>query len=135
MVIDTSALVAIFLAEPERRRFLDLILEAGTRLMSAANALETGIVLEARRGEAAGREFDLFVVRANLEVVSVDNEQVEVARTAWRRYGKGRHPAGLNFGDCFAYALAKCSGEALLAKGAEFAQTDVEVCSVAEETS
>ncbi len=103
--------------------------------MSAANALETGIVLEARRGEAAGREFDLFVVRANLEVVSVDNEQVEVARTAWRRYGKGRHPAGLNFGDCFAYALAKCSGEALLAKGAEFAQTDVEVCSVAEETS
>ena len=135
MVIDTSALVAIFLAEPERRRFLDLILEAGTRLMSAANALETGIVLEARRGETAGREFDLFVVRANLEVVSVDNEQVEVARTAWRRYGKGRHPAGLNFGDCFAYALAKCSGEALLAKGAEFAQTDVEVCSVAEETS
>src|SRR5580698_5441492 len=133
MVIDTSALVAIFLAEPERKQFLDLILKAGTRLISAANALETGIVLEARRGEAAGREFDLFVVRANLEIVSVDNEQVEVARTAWRRYGKGRHPAGLNFGDCFAYALAKCSGEALLAKGAEFAQTDVEVCSVAEE--
>ncbi|MGB6679509.1 MAG: type II toxin-antitoxin system VapC family toxin [Terriglobales bacterium] len=133
MVIDTSALVAIFLAEPERRRFLDLILKAGTRLISAANALETGIVLEARRGEAAGREFDLFLVRANLEVVSVDNEQVEVARTAWRRYGKGRHSAGLNFGDCFAYALAKCSGEALLAKGSDFAQTDVEVCSLAEE--
>ena len=133
MVIDTSALVAIFLAEQERRRFLDLILKAGTRLISAANALETGIVLEARRGEAAGREFDLFLVRANLEVVSVDNEQVEVARTAWRRYGKGRHSAGLNFGDCFAYALAKCSGEALLAKGSDFAQTDVEVCSLAEE--
>ena len=133
MVIDTSALVAIFLAEPERKRFLDLILKAGTRLISAANALETGIVLEARRGEAAGREFDLFLVRANLEVVSVDNEQVEVARTAWRRYGKGRHSAGLNFGDCFAYALAKCSGEALLAKGSDFAQTDIEVCSLAEE--
>jgi ribonuclease VapC len=133
MVIDTSALVAIFLAEPERKRFLDLILKAGTRLISAANALETGIVLEARRGEAAGREFDLFVVRASLEVVSVDNEQVEVARTAWRRYGKGRHPAGLNFGDCFAYALAKCSGEALLAKGGDFAQTDVDVCSLVEE--
>jgi len=127
MVIDTSALLAIFLAEPERKRFLNLIVEASTRLISAASVLETGIVLEARRGEAAGREFDLFVVRARLEVVSVDIEQVEVARSAWRKYGKGRHPAALNFGDCFAYALAKCSGEALLAKGADFAQTDIEV--------
>jgi ribonuclease VapC len=127
MVIDTSALVAIFLAEPERKPFLDLILATGTRLISAANLLETGIVLEARRGEAAGREFDLFVVRANLEIVSVDGEQVEIARSAWRNYGKGRHPAGLNFGDCFAYALAKFSGERLLAKGGEFAKTDIEV--------
>jgi ribonuclease VapC len=127
MVIDTSALVAIFLAEPERRRFLDLIIEAGTRLVSAANALETGIVLEARRGEAAGREFDLFVVRANLQVVPVDGEQVEIARSAWRKYGKGRHPAGLNFGDCFAYALAKSSGESLLAKGTDFGATDIEL--------
>ncbi len=129
MVIDTSALVAIFLAEPERRRFLDLVIEAPTRLISAANLLETGIVLEAKRGEGAGREFDLFVVRANLEVVSVDGEQVEIARAAWRKYGKGRHPAGLNFGDCFAYALAKFLGEPLLAKGTDFAQTDVEVFS------
>ena len=128
MVIDTSALIAIFLAEPERKPFLDLILEAGTRLISAANLLETGIVLEAKRGEAAGREFDLFVVRANLEVVAVDGEQVEIARSAWRRYGKGRSPAGLNFGDCFAYALAKSSGEPLLAKGTDFGQTDIEVC-------
>jgi ribonuclease VapC len=127
MVIDTSALGAIFLAEPERRRFLDLIIEAGTRLVSAANALETGIVLEARRGEAAGREFDLFVVRANLQVVPVDGEQVEIARSAWRKYGKGRHPAGLNFGDCFAYALAKSSGESLLAKGTDFGATDIEL--------
>jgi ribonuclease VapC len=127
MVIDTSALVAIFLAEPERRRFLDLIIEAGTRLVSAANALETGIVLEARRGEAAGREFDLFVVRANLQVVPVDGEQVEIARSAWRKYGKGRHPAGLNFGDCFAYALGKSSGESLLAKGTDFGATDIEL--------
>ena len=127
MVIDTSALVAIFLAEPERKRFLDLIVEGGTRLISAANALETGIVLEAKRGEAAGREFDLFLVRANLLVVPVDGEQVEIARSAWRKYGKGRHSAALNFGDCFAYALAKSSGEPLLAKGGDFAQTDVEV--------
>lgn len=131
MVIDTSALVAIFLAEPERRRFLDLIIAAETRLISAANALETGIVLEARRGEAAGREFDLFVVRANLRVVPVDGEQVEIARSAWRKYGKGRHPATLNFGDCFAYALAKFAGEPLLAKGTDFAGTDVEVCPAA----
>jgi ribonuclease VapC len=126
-VIDTSALVAIFLAEPERRRFLDLIVEAGTRLISAANALETGIVLEARRGEAAGREFDLFVFRANLQVVPVDGEQVEIARSAWRKYGKGRHPAALNIGDCFAYALAKSSGELLLAKGTDFGATDIEL--------
>jgi ribonuclease VapC len=129
MVIDTSALLAIFLGEPERKRFLNLIIEASARLISSASVLETGIVLEARRGEAAGREFDLFVVRANLEVVSVDSEQVEVARSAWRKYGKGRHPAALNFGDCFAYALAKCSGEALLAKGEDFSQTDIEICS------
>ncbi len=130
MVIDTSALLAIFLAESERKRFLDLIVEAPRRLISAANVLETGIVLEARRGESAGREFDLFVVRANLDVISVDAEQIEIARSAWRKYGKGRHPAALNFGDCFAYALAKSSGELLLAKGADFVRTDVELYSV-----
>jgi ribonuclease VapC len=127
MVIDTSALVAIFLGEPERKPFLQHILLADTRLLSAANALETGIVLEARRGEPAGREFDLFVVRAKLEVVPVDAEQVEIARAAWRKYGKGRHAAGLNFGDCFAYALAKFSGQEILAKGGDFRFTDIEV--------
>jgi ribonuclease VapC len=128
MVIDTSALLAIFLAEPERQGFLDRIVDAESRLISAANALETGIVLEAKRGEAAGREFDLFLVRARFQIVPVDAEQVEIARSAWRKYGKGHHPAALNFGDCFAYALAKSSGEALLAKGADFAQTDIETC-------
>jgi len=128
MVIDTSALLAIFLAEPERKQFLKLITEAETRLISVANALEIGIVLEARRGEAAGREFDLFLNHARVEMVAVDAEQVEVARAAWRRYGKGRHPAALNFGDCFAYALAKVLGEPLLAKGDDFLRTDVEVC-------
>jgi len=127
MVIDTSALVAIFLAEPERKTFLEHILQADKKLLSAANAVETGIVLEARRGEAAGREFDLFVVRANIEVVPVDAEQSEIARSAWRKYGKGRHSAGLNFGDCFAYALAKLSGQKLLAKGEDFRFTDVEL--------
>jgi ribonuclease VapC len=128
MVIDTSALLAIFLAEPERKPFLDSILQSETRMISAANVLETGIVLEARRGESAGREFDLFLVRANLQIVSVDSEQAEIARSAWRKYGKGRHPAALNFGDCFAYALAKSSGEPLLAKGTDFVATDIDVC-------
>lgn len=125
MVIDTSALLAIFLAEPERKQFLDSILQVATRLISAANSLETGIVLEAKRGEAAGREFDLFVVRANLQIVPVDAEQVEIARSAWRRFGKGRHAAALNFGDCFAYALAKQCGEPLLTKGNDFSRTDI----------
>ena len=127
MVIDTSALVAIFLGEPERKLFLEHILQAETKLISAASSLETGIVLEATRGEAAGREFDLFIVRAKLEVVPIDAEQVEIARSAWRKYGKGRHAAGLNFGDCFAYALAKFSGQQLLAKGEDFQFTDVEL--------
>ena len=125
MVIDTSAVLAIFLAEPERQKFLELIREDGSRLISAANALEAAIVLEARRGIVAGREFDLFLHRLSIEIVSVDGDQVEVARAGWRRFGKGRHPAGLNFGDCFAYALAKTSGEPLLAKGDDFPKTDV----------
>lgn len=130
MVIDTSALAAIFFAEPERQVFLNAIVEAGSRLLSAASLLETGIVLESRQGEAAGREFDLFVVRANLQVVSVDAEQAEIARSAWRRYGKGRHPAALNLGDCFTYALCRSSGEPLLAKGTDFALTDIETYSL-----
>jgi ribonuclease VapC len=125
MIIDTSALLAIFLGEPERRRFLDAVIQAETRSISAANSLETGIVLEARRGEPAGREFDLFLHQAKVDVVPVDADQVEIARLAWRTYGKGRHPAALSFGDCFAYALAKASGEPLLAKGNDFAQTDI----------
>jgi len=117
MVIDTSAIAAIFFDEPERQKFLSAITSTQSRLISAATVLEAGIVLESRQGEAAGREFDLFVVRANLQTVSVDADQIDVARSAWRKYGKGRHPAGLNFGDCFAYALAKSLGEPLLAKG------------------
>jgi ribonuclease VapC len=128
MVIDTSALLAIFFAEPERASFLNLIVGAEKRMVSAATILETGIVLEAKRGEAAGREFDLFVFRMKLDVTPVDAEQITVARSAWRRYGKGRHAAGLNFGDCFSYALAKYYDEPLLAKGKDFSLTDVQLC-------
>ena len=128
MVIDTSALLAIFLAEPERKPFLDSIFQAETRMISAANVLETGIVLEARRGESAGREFDLFVVRANLQIVPVDSEQAEIARSAWRKYGKGRHPAALNFGDCFAYAWRNSRANRCWRRASDFAATDIEVC-------
>lgn len=127
MVLDTSALLAIFLGEPERRSFLNAIANDPKRLLSAANILEAGIVLEARKGEVAGRELDLFLHQASIEIVAVDPEQAEVARQGYRAYGKGRHAAGLNFGDCFAYALAKVSGEPLLAKGNDFGLTDLKL--------
>jgi|SRR5215472_15321158 len=125
MVIDSSALAAIFFGEPERQRFLDAIIGATTRMLSAATVLETTLVVESRLGDAAGRELDLFLLRGNFQIIPFDAEQSELARSAWRRFGKGRHPAALNFGDCFAYALAKWSGEPLLAKGTDFAATDI----------
>jgi ribonuclease VapC len=127
VVIDTSALLAILLGEPERGKFLQLLSESETRLLSAANALETAIVVESRRGEAAGRELDLFLHRTKIEIVAVDAEQFSIARFAWRKYGKGRHAAALKFGDCFAYALTKVSSEPLRAKGEDFRGTDLQV--------
>jgi len=125
MVVDTSALVAILNDEPERQAFIDLIANAATRLISAATLLEASIVVELRRGEHAGRELDLFLHRAKFEVVPLDADQVEIARAAFRRYGKGRHPAGLNFGDCFSYALAHSLGDTLLFKGQDFTRSDI----------
>lgn len=127
MVIDTSALAAIFFGESERPAFVRALFAARVRLISAATLFESGLVIESRQGDAASREFDLFVIRAGLEVVPVDAEQAELARAAWRRFGKGRHPAALNFGDCFSYALAKSTGEPLLAKGRDFSLTDIKI--------
>jgi len=120
MVIDTSALVAIFMGEPERGRFVELIVGAGQPLLSAVSLVEAANVLESRRGRAAVLELDLFLRETKTEVVAVDTDQAAHARTGFRKYGKGRHPAALNFGDCFTYALAAVSGEAVLAKGEEF---------------
>lgn len=125
MVLDTSALLAVLLGEPERDEFVRRIAKAPRRLVSAGTLLETSIVLEARLGELAGRELDLLLHRAGVQTVAVDDAQVQVARAAWRRYGKGRSPAGLNYGDLFAYALASTSGEELLFKGEDFSQADV----------
>ena len=97
---------------------------APVRLISAGTLLEAALVIESRKGEHGGRELDLLLHRARFETVPVDADQVELARAAYRAYGKGRHPAGLNFGDCFAYALAKQRGEDLLYKGCDFSLTD-----------
>lgn len=125
MVVDTSALAAILFGEPESEAFIGAVAEAPRVLISGGTLLETAVVVEARLGEMGGRELDLFLHRAGVEVVPLDAAQVEVARSAWRRYGKGRHPAGLNLGDLFAYALARATGDPLLSKGDDFPLTDV----------
>jgi ribonuclease VapC len=127
MVIDTSALVAMLNNEPEAQRFEAAVEEDHVRLMSTASYLETAIVIETRFGEAGGRELDLWLHRAAVDLVSVDADQADTARVAYRCYGKGRHRAGLNYGDCFSYALAKVSGQPLLFKGDDFARTDIRV--------
>ncbi|HEX9941139.1 MAG TPA: type II toxin-antitoxin system VapC family toxin [Thermoanaerobaculia bacterium] len=125
MVIDTSALLAILLDEPERRSFNEAIEAAESRVMSAAIFVEVSIVIESRLGAEGLRDLDLFIERAGIELAPVDAEQAHVARRAFSRFGKGRHRAGLNYGDCFAYALATVLGEPLLYKGDDFRQTDV----------
>ena len=125
MVIDTSALLALLLDEPEAEAYRAALEEDETRLVSAATLLETAIVIEARKGEAGGRELDLLIHKAEIAVVPVDAEHVAEARRAYRRFGRGRHAAGLNFGDVFAYALAHASGEPLLFKGDDFSRTDI----------
>ena len=125
MVIDTSALVAILQNEPERRRFDEAIEAADRRVMWVASFVETSMVIESRYGRDGRRSLDLFLSKARIVLVPVDDEQAYVARDAFRHYGKGRHRAGLNFGDCFAYALAKTFGEPLLCKGSDFSHTDI----------
>ncbi len=126
MVVDTSALVAILQNEPERRRFNEAIEAAETRSMSAAAFLESSIILESRVGADGVRDLDLFIAKARICLVSVDEDQAYLARDGFRKYGKGRHPAGLNYGDCFSYALARSRDDLLLFKGKDFLRTDVE---------
>ena len=128
MVIDTSALIAILVGEAEADDFLQKIVQDPKLLVSAVTLVESSIVIEARRGEAGGRELDLLLHRAQMRITPVDLEQAEMARMAYRRFGKGRHPAGLNLGDCFSYALARISGEPVLAKGDEFRRAGLQIC-------
>ncbi len=125
MVLATSALLAILQDEAERRAFNEAIEAADTRVMSVATFVELSIVLEARHGVEAVHDLDLFLERAAIELAPVDLEQARIARRAFARFGKGRHKAGLNFGDCFAYALAAVLGEPLLCKGDDFRHTDL----------
>lgn len=125
MVIDTSGLLAILLGENEAAAFARAIAAEPRRLLSAVSALEAAIVIETKKGPPGGRELDLLIHRAGIEVVPMTADQVDLAREAYRRFGKGRHPAGLNLGDCCAYALARQSGAPLLFKGSDFARTDI----------
>ena len=131
MVIDTSALVAILCDEPEAPAFEAAIDADPVRLLSAASLVEASIVLETRYGDAGGRELDTLVHKARFGVVPVSAEHAELARIAYRQFGRGRHPAGLNYGDCFSYALSIATGEPLLFKGDDFSRTDVQVASLA----
>ncbi len=127
MVIDTSTLVAILLGEPDSERLARAIAKDPKRLLSAFSAVEAYIVITAKKGEAGGRELDLLLHRCQVETVGLSADQSDLARKGWLTYGKGRHPAGLNIGDCCSYALAKYSGEAILFLGDDFQRTDLQV--------
>lgn len=126
MVIDTSAIVAIIRSEPEAARLENALVSDPVRLVPATCVLEGRMVLVSRRGEHALAEIDLWLRKIEADIIPVDTELVDLATQAWLTYGKGRHPAALNFADCFSYALAKRADEPLLFIGRDFAQTDIE---------
>ena len=125
MIVDTSALTAVLFGEPEAARYTEIIHDADRCLISAGNFVELSIVVEGQLGTDALRQCDMFLRRAAILVEPFTVEQAHLARQAFHDFGKGRHPAGLNFGDCFAYALSKFSGEPLLFKGEDFRKTDI----------
>ena len=125
MIVDTSAVLAILLAEPEAQRIADAMERSPFCRFPASCFLEATITLLGRYGDAGLRELDLFMAQGRMEIASFTESQARLAREAFGRYGKGRHPAKLNFGDCMAYALAKETGEELLFKGTDFSLTDI----------
>ena len=127
MVIDTSALVAILKDEPQRAALSRAIVSSARCQMSAATLVEAGIVMQGQYGNDGARRLDRLLLQTEIEIVPLTTAHADLAREAFRRFGKGRHPAGLNFGDCFAYALATALGEPLLFVGDDFGQTDVGV--------
>ena len=128
MVVDTSAIIAILFREADAKHFAAAIEADPTRFISAASVLEAAIIAESRKGPAGARELDLLLLKAGIEILATNEEHLKLARHAFRTYGKGRHAAGLNFGDCFSYAASRTTGEPLLFKGDDFAKTDVTAC-------
>lgn len=126
MIVDTSALLALLLDEPEAPAIAESMAGATTRRMSAVNWFETVVVITSRRGERGAEAFRALLAKLRADIVPVDREQAQLAYAAWLAYGKGRNPAALNLGDCFAYALARRLAEPLLFKGEDFAKTDVQ---------
>ncbi len=126
MIVDTSAMVAILFDENDAEVYDDAIASSPRSRMSVVNFIETAMVVEGRSGEVAGQDLDDYCQNAPIELEPVTIDQMEAARRAWRRFGKGNHPAGLNSGDCFAYALAETTREPLLFKGSDFSLTDIE---------
>jgi ribonuclease VapC len=125
MVIDTSAIAAILFAEADQARFVEAIEAAPVCLISAVTRVELACVVEGRKGEAGRALLEEFLRAAAIETVSVTVAQAEIAIEAFRRFGRGRHPAALNLGDCFSYALARFRNDALLFKGDDFGRTDL----------
>ncbi|MFA6508133.1 MAG: type II toxin-antitoxin system VapC family toxin [Treponemataceae bacterium] len=125
MVVDSSAISAVLFEETDAEKFIYALAAPERKFMSAMNRLETAIVVEARKGEAGAKALAECMVLSEIEVIPFDSGQAEIALAAWRRFGKGRHPAALNLGDCAAYALASVMNEPLLFKGDDFSKTDV----------
>ena len=125
MVVDTSALIAILLREPDAERYAHAMGNAPLRLLSAVTRVELSFVIEGRKGEAGRVDLERLLNDGDFEVVAVTPQQAAIAIGAFRNFGKGRHPAGLNIGDCFSYALASATGHPLLFKGNDFVQTDI----------
>ena len=128
MVIDTSAMIAMLMREPSADRLVAAVEADRTRLVSEGTVVEASLVLLGRYGDAGDTQLDRLLRGIGVEVVPVGEEQVALARDAALRFGRGRHPAALNFGDCFSYALAVARSEPLLFVGDDFSKTDVEVC-------
>ena len=131
MVIDTSAVIACLLSEPERRSFVEAIEADPVRLISVVGVVEASFVILGRKPAGGLADLQAFLDEGEIERIAVDVRQADIAVEAFRRFGRGRHPARLNIGDCFAYALAKATGEPLLFKGGDFAQTDIQAVAVA----
>ena len=125
MIVDTSALLAVLFGEEDAETYARIISEADVCRISAATFVEVSVVVESQTGDAGSRQWDSFLRTAGINIEPVTEEHAYAARQAWSDFGKGQHPAGLNFGDCFSYALAKVSGELLLFKGQDFRKTGI----------